>query len=180
MGANFVHTTSSVHNRNYKSNNDTIMQVQNIEGTLTAQGIRFGLVVSRFNDFIGQKLVEGAIDCIVRHGGSADNITVIRCPGAFELPSVTRKAAMSGKFDAMITLGVIIRGSTPHFDVIAAEATKGIAQVGLETMIPITFGVLTTENLEQAIERAGTKAGNKGFDAALGAIEMVNLYKQLG
>jgi len=155
------------------------MQVQNIEGTLTAQGIRFGLVVSRFNDFIGQKLVEGAIDCIVRHGGSADNITVIRCPGAFELPSVTRKAAMSGKFDAMITLGVIIRGSTPHFDVIAAEATKGIAQVGLETMIPITFGVLTTENLEQAIERAGTKAGNKGFDAALGAIEMVNLYKQL-
>ncbi|ACF12305.1 6,7-dimethyl-8-ribityllumazine synthase [Chlorobaculum parvum NCIB 8327] len=156
------------------------MQVQNIEGTLTAQGIRFGLVVSRFNDFIGQKLVEGAIDCIVRHGGSADNITVIRCPGAFELPSVTRKAAMSGKFDAMITLGVIIRGSTPHFDVIAAEATKGIAQVGLETMIPITFGVLTTENLEQAIERAGTKAGNKGFDAALGAIEMVNLYKQLG
>ncbi|HHE31620.1 MAG TPA: 6,7-dimethyl-8-ribityllumazine synthase [Chlorobaculum parvum] len=156
------------------------MQVQNIEGALSAEGIRFGLVVSRFNDFIGQKLVEGAIDCIVRHGGSADNITVIRCPGAFELPSVTRKAAMSGKFDAMITLGVIIRGSTPHFDVIAAEASKGIAQVGLETMIPITFGVLTTENLEQAIERAGTKAGNKGFDAALGAIEMVNLYKQLG
>jgi len=155
------------------------MQVQNIEGTLTAEGIRFGVVVSRFNDFIGQKLVEGAIDCIVRHGGSADNITVIRCPGAFELPSVTRKAALSGKFDAMITLGVIIRGSTPHFDVIAAEATKGIAQVGLETMIPTSFGVLTTENLEQAIERAGTKAGNKGFDAALGAIEMVNLYKQL-
>lgn len=155
------------------------MQVQNIEGTLTAEGIRFGVVVSRFNDFIGQKLVEGAIDCIVRHGGSADNITVIRCPGAFELPSVTRKAALSGKFDAMITLGVIIRGSTPHFDVIAAEATKGIAQVGLETMIPTSFGVLTTENLEQAIERAGTEAGNKGFDAALGAIEMVNLYKQL-
>lgn len=155
------------------------MPIQNIEGTLTAQGIRFGLVVSRFNDFIGQKLVEGAIDCIVRHGGSADNITVIRCPGAFELPAVTRKAALSGKYDALITLGVIIRGSTPHFDVIAAEATKGIAQVGLETMIPVTFGVLTTENLEQAIERAGTKAGNKGFDAAMGAIEMVNLYRQL-
>lgn len=156
------------------------MQVKNIEGTLSAGGIKFGIVVSRFNDFIGQKLVEGAIDCVVRHGGSADNITVIRCPGAFELPSVTRKAALSGKFDAMITLGVIIRGSTPHFDVIAAEATKGIAQVGMETMIPVTFGVLTTENLEQAIERAGTKAGNKGFDAAMGAIEMVNLYKQLG
>jgi 6,7-dimethyl-8-ribityllumazine synthase len=155
------------------------MQIRNIEGTLVAEGIRFGLVVSRFNDFIGQKLVEGAIDCIVRHGGSADDITVIRCPGAFELPSVTRKAALSGKFDAMITLGVIIRGSTPHFDVIAAEATKGIAQVGMETLIPVSFGVLTTENLEQAIERAGTKAGNKGFDAALAAIEMVNLYKNL-
>ena len=155
------------------------MQIQNIEGNLSAQGIRFAIVISRFNDFIGQKLVEGAIDCIVRHGGSAENITVIRCPGAFELPSVTRKAAQSGKFDAIVTLGVIIRGSTPHFDVIAAEATKGIAQVGMETMIPVTFGVLTTENLEQAIERAGTKAGNKGFDAAMGAIEMVNLFKQL-
>lgn len=155
------------------------MQIQNIEGNLSAQGIRFGLVISRFNDFIGQKLVEGAIDCIVRHGGSADNITIIRCPGAFELPSVSRKAALSGKFDAIVTLGVIIRGSTPHFDVIAAEATKGIAQVGMESMIPVTFGVLTTENLEQAIERAGTKAGNKGFDAAMGAIEMVNLYRQL-
>jgi 6,7-dimethyl-8-ribityllumazine synthase len=155
------------------------MQIQNIEGTLSAQGIRFGLVVSRFNDFIGSKLVDGAVDCIVRHGGSADQITVIRCPGAFELPSVSRKAALSGKFDAIITLGVIIRGSTPHFDVIAAEATKGIAQVGMETMIPVSFGVLTTENLEQAIERAGTKAGNKGFDAAMAAIEMVNLFKQL-
>jgi 6,7-dimethyl-8-ribityllumazine synthase len=155
------------------------MQIQNIEGDLSAKGIRFGLVVSRFNDFIGQKLVEGAVDCIVRHGGSPENITVVRCPGAFELPSVSRKAAKSGKFDAIVTLGVIIRGSTPHFDVIAAEATKGIAQVGMETMIPVTFGVLTTENLEQAIERAGTKAGNKGFDAAMGAIEMVNLFKQL-
>lgn len=155
------------------------MQIQNIEGSLIAEGIRFGIVVSRFNDFIGQKLVEGAIDCIVRHGGSADNITVIRCPGAFELPAVTRKAALSGKYDALVTLGVIIRGSTPHFDVIAAEATKGIAHVGMETMIPVSFGVLTTENLEQAIERAGTKAGNKGFDAALTAIEMVNLYRKM-
>ncbi|NTW53086.1 MAG: 6,7-dimethyl-8-ribityllumazine synthase [Chlorobiaceae bacterium] len=155
------------------------MPIQQIEGALGAEGIRFGLVVSRFNDFIGQKLVEGAIDCIVRHGGSADNISIIRCPGAFELPSVARKAALSGKFDALVTLGAIIRGSTPHFDVIAAEATKGIAQVGMETLIPVSFGVLTTENLEQAIERAGTKAGNKGFDAALAAIEMVNLFKKL-
>ncbi|HWQ27343.1 MAG TPA: 6,7-dimethyl-8-ribityllumazine synthase [Chlorobaculum sp.] len=155
------------------------MQIQQIEGALGAEGIRFGLVVSRFNDFIGSKLVDGAVDCIVRHGGSADQISVIRCPGAFELPSVSRKAALSGKFDAIVTLGVIIRGSTPHFDVIAAEATKGIAQVGMETMIPVSFGVLTTENLEQAIERAGTKAGNKGFDAALAAIEMVNLFKKL-
>jgi len=155
------------------------MQIQNIEGGLSAQGVRFGLVVSRFNDFIGQKLVEGAVDCIVRHGGSAEQIAVIRCPGAFELPAVTRKAALSGKFDAIVTLGVIIRGSTPHFDVIAAEATKGIAQVGMEAKIPVTFGVLTTENLEQAIERAGTKAGNKGFDSAMAAIEMVNLYRQL-
>ena len=155
------------------------MQVQNIEGSLNASGLKFALVVSRFNDFIGQKLVEGAIDCIVRHGGSADEITVIRGPGAFELPSVTRKAMLSGKYDAIVTLGVIIRGSTPHFDVIAAEATKGIAQVGMEAAIPVSFGVLTTENLEQAIERAGTKAGNKGFDAALAAIEMANLYKQL-
>ncbi|NTW53598.1 MAG: 6,7-dimethyl-8-ribityllumazine synthase [Chlorobaculum sp.] len=155
------------------------MPVHNIEGSLNASGIRFALVVSRFNDFIGQKLVEGAIDCIVRHGGSADEITIIRCPGAFELPSVTKKAAFSGKYDAIVTLGVIIRGSTPHFDVIAAEATKGIAHVGMESGIPVSFGVLTTENLEQAIERAGTKAGNKGFDAAMTAIEMANLYKQL-
>ncbi|TNJ40067.1 6,7-dimethyl-8-ribityllumazine synthase [Chlorobaculum thiosulfatiphilum] len=154
------------------------MQVQNIEGSLNASGLKFGIVVSRFNDFIGQKLVEGAIDCIVRHGGSAEAITVIRCPGAFELPAVTKKAVLSGKYDAIVTLGVIIRGSTPHFDVISAEATKGIAQVGMEAGIPVSFGVLTTENLEQAIERAGTKAGNKGFDAAMTAIEMANLYKQ--
>jgi 6,7-dimethyl-8-ribityllumazine synthase len=155
------------------------MQIKQIEGSLSATGFRFALVVSRFNDFIGQKLVEGAIDCIVRHGGSADSITIVRCPGAFELPSVAKKTALTGNYDAIITLGAIIRGSTPHFDVIAAEATKGIAQVGMETMIPVSFGVLTTDNLEQAIERAGTKAGNKGFDAALAAIEMVNLYRQI-
>ena len=155
------------------------MQVKQIEGVLSARDTRFALVVARFNDFIGQKLVEGAIDCIRRHGGSEENIAIYRCPGAFELPMVAKKVALSGKYDAIITLGAIIRGSTPHFDVIAAEATKGIAQVALDTMVPIAFGVLTTENIEQAIERAGTKAGNKGFDAAMTAIEMVNLYRQI-
>ncbi len=155
------------------------MQVKQIEGVLSAKDTRFALVVARFNDFIGQKLVEGAIDCIRRHGGSEENIAIYRCPGAFELPMVAKKVALSGKYDAIITLGAIIRGSTPHFDVIAAEATKGIAQVALDTMVPIAFGVLTTENIEQAIERAGTKAGNKGFDAAMTAIEMVNLYRQI-
>jgi 6,7-dimethyl-8-ribityllumazine synthase len=155
-----------------------MMQIKQIEGTLSASGIRFALVVSRFNDFIGQKLVEGALDCILRHGGSEENVTIYRCPGAFELPMVSKKVALSGSADAVIALGVIIRGSTPHFDVIAAEATKGIAQVSLDTMVPVSFGVLTTDNLEQAIERAGTKSGNKGFDAAMTAMEMVNLYRQ--
>ena len=155
------------------------MQIKQIEGVLSAKDTRFALVVARFNDFIGQKLVEGAIDCIRRHGGADENIAIYRCPGAFELPMVAKKVALSGKYDAIITLGAIIRGSTPHFDVIAAEATKGIAQVALDTMVPIAFGVLTTENIEQAIERAGTKAGNKGFDAAMTAIEMVNLYRQI-
>ncbi|MEI7694923.1 MAG: 6,7-dimethyl-8-ribityllumazine synthase [Chlorobium sp.] len=155
------------------------MQIQQIDGLLDAKGTRFALIVSRFNDFIGQKLVEGAVDCIRRHGGSEENITIYRCPGAFELPMVAKKVALSGKYDALVTLGAIIRGSTPHFDVIAAEATKGIAQASLDTGVPIAFGVLTTENIEQAIERAGTKAGNKGFDAAMTAIEMVNLYRQI-
>jgi 6,7-dimethyl-8-ribityllumazine synthase len=156
-----------------------VMEVKQIEGILSAKDTRFALVVARFNDFIGQKLVDGALDCIRRHGGSEENIVIYRCPGAFELPMVAKKVALSGKYDAIITLGAIIRGSTPHFDVIAAEATKGIAQVALDTMVPIAFGVLTTENIEQAIERAGTKAGNKGFDAAMTAIEMVNLYRQI-
>ncbi len=156
-----------------------MMQIKQIEGALGAADTRFALVVARFNDFIGQKLVEGAVDCIRRHGGSDEQMTIYRCPGAFELPMVAKKVALSGKYDAIVALGVIIRGSTPHFDVIAAEATKGIAQVSLETGVPIAFGVLTTENIEQAIERAGTKAGNKGFDAAMTAIEMVNLYRQI-
>ena len=155
------------------------MQVKEIEGVLNAKDIRFALVVARFNDFIGQKLVEGAVDCIRRHGGSEEQITIYRCPGAFELPMVAKKVALTGKYDAIIALGAIIRGSTPHFDVIAAEATKGIAQAALETGVPVAFGVLTTENIEQAIERAGTKAGNKGFDAAMTAIEMTNLYRQI-
>ena len=155
------------------------MQIKQIEGALSAKDARFALVISRFNDFIGQKLMEGAIDCIRRHGGSEENITIYRCPGAFELPMVAKKAALTGKYDALITLGAIIRGSTPHFDVVAAEATQGIAQASLETGGPIAFGVRTTENIEQAIERAGTKAGNKGFDAALTAIEMVNLYRNM-
>jgi len=155
------------------------MTIRTIEGALDARDARFALVVSRFNDFIGQKLVEGALDCILRHGGSEEHIEVFKCPGSFELPAVAKKAALSGRYDAVITLGAIIRGATAHFDVIAAEATKGIAQAGLDTMVPVTFGVLTTDNLEQAIERAGTKAGNKGFDAAMAAIEMVNLYRQL-
>ncbi|ASQ89736.1 6,7-dimethyl-8-ribityllumazine synthase [Prosthecochloris sp. GSB1] len=155
------------------------MTIRTIEGVLDARDARFALVVSRFNDFIGQKLVEGALDCILRHGGSEENIEIFKCPGSFELPAAAKKAAVSGRYDAVITLGAIIRGATAHFDVIAAEATKGIAQVALDTMVPVTFGVLTTDNLEQAIERAGTKAGNKGFDAAMAAIEMVNLYRQL-
>ncbi|EAT59525.1 MULTISPECIES: 6,7-dimethyl-8-ribityllumazine synthase [Chlorobium] len=155
------------------------MQIKQVEGALSAKDSRFAVVVSRFNDFIGQKLVEGAVDCIRRHGGSEENITIYRCPGAFELPMVAKKVAVTGNYDAIIALGAIIRGSTPHFDVIAAEATKGIAQASLETGVPIAFGVLTTENLEQAIERAGTKAGNKGFDAAMTAIEMVNLYRNI-
>lgn len=155
------------------------MQIKQIEGALGAQDTRFALVVARFNDFIGQKLVDGAIDCILRHGGSEEDIAIYRCPGAFELPMVAKKVAITGRYDAIVALGAIIRGSTPHFDVIAAEATKGIAQVSLDTGVPIAFGVLTTENLEQAIERAGTKAGNKGFDAAMTAIEMVNLYRQI-
>ncbi len=155
------------------------MTIRTIEGALDAKEVRFALVVSRFNDFIGQKLVEGAVDCILRHGGTTEHIEIYKCPGSFELPAVAKKTALSGRYDAVITLGAIIRGATAHFDVIAAEATKGIAQAGLETMIPMTFGVLTTDNLEQAIERAGTKAGNKGFDAAMAAIEMVNLYRQI-
>ena len=153
---------------------------QVLEGKISAEGFRFGMIVSRFNDFISSKLVEGAMDALLRHGAKEDQISLAKVPGAFEIPLAAKKLAQSGKYDAIICLGAVIRGSTPHFEYVAAEVSKGIANVALETNIPVTFGVLTTDNLEQAIERAGTKAGNKGWDAAMAAMEMVNLYKNLG
>jgi 6,7-dimethyl-8-ribityllumazine synthase len=147
------------------------------EGNLDATGLKFGIIVSRFNDFIGEKLVGGAIDALLRHGANEADINVFKVPGSFEIPFTAKKLALTKKYDAIICLGVIIRGDTPHFEYIAAEVSKGIASVGLDTGTPIIFGVLTTENIEQAIERAGTKAGNKGFDAANAAIEIVNLFK---
>lgn len=153
---------------------------QVLEGKISAEGFRFGIIVSRFNDFITSKLVEGAMDALIRHGAKEDQISLAKVPGAFEIPLTAKKLAGSGKYDAVICLGAVIRGSTPHFEYVAAEVSKGIATVALETSIPVTFGVLTTDNLEQAIERAGSKAGNKGWDAAMAAMELVNLYKDLG
>ena len=150
-----------------------------IEGRISAEGFRFAILVSRFNDFISSKLVEGAMDALKRHGGGEDQVSLVKVPGAFEIPLAAKKLAESGRFNAIICLGAVIRGSTPHFDYVAAEVSKGIAQVALESKIPVTFGVLTTDNLEQAIERAGSKSGNKGWDAAVAAMEMVNLFKEL-
>lgn len=150
-----------------------------IEGHLAADGLRFGLVVSRFNSFICDRLVEGAVDALVRHGADAGQIDIAKVPGAFELPLAAQRMGQSGRYDALICLGAVIRGSTPHFDYVAAEVSKGLASVGLASGLPIAFGVLTTDNIEQAIERAGTKAGNKGFEAAVTAIEMVNFLKKL-
>lgn len=152
---------------------------KNIEGRLDAQGLKIGILVSRFNSFIGERLVEGAIDALVRHGAEQDNLVVVRVPGAFEIPPVAKKMAESGRYDALVCLGAVIRGATPHFDYVSAEVSKGIAAVSMDAGIPVTFGVLTTDTLEQAIERAGSKAGNKGFDAAVAAIEMANLYKAI-
>ena len=151
-----------------------------LEGKLSAEGFKFGIIVSRFNDFISSRLVEGAMDALLRHGATEEQVSVIRVPGAFEIPLTAKKLAESGRYDAVICLGAVIRGSTPHFDYVAAEVSKGIASVSLESRIPVTFGVLTTDNLEQAIERAGSKSGNKGYDGAMAAIEMVNLFKELG
>jgi 6,7-dimethyl-8-ribityllumazine synthase len=150
-----------------------------LEGQLNASGMKSAIVVSRFNSFITERLVEGAIDALVRHGASDADIAVIRVPGAFEIPVAAKMAAANPKFDAVIALGAVIRGSTPHFDYVAAEVSKGLAHVGLDAQKPVAFGVLTTDTIEQAIERAGTKAGNKGFDAAMTAIEMFTLMKQL-
>jgi 6,7-dimethyl-8-ribityllumazine synthase len=149
------------------------------EGQLLAEGFRFAIIVSRFNDFICSRLVEGATDALKRHGATEGQVFLVKVPGAFELPIVAKKLAESGRYDAVICLGAVIRGATPHFDYVAAEVSKGIANVALDTSIPVTFGVLTTDSLEQAIERAGAKSGNKGYEAAMAAIEMANLFKEL-
>ncbi len=150
------------------------------EGNLSAKGLKFCIIVSRFNDFLTAKLQEGAIDALVRHGAREEDIAVVKVPGAFEIPLVAKKTAGSNKYDAVIALGTIIRGATPHFDYVAAEASKGVAIASMETEVPIAFGIVTTDTIEQAIERAGTKSGNKGSDAAMTAIEMANLMKTIG
>jgi 6,7-dimethyl-8-ribityllumazine synthase len=151
-----------------------------VEGKLAAAGMKAAIVAGRFNAFIVDRLVEGAIDALVRSGAAAEDITIYRCPGSFEIPQVARRVVEQGGIDACICIGAVIRGSTPHFDYVAAEASKGIAAVAGSARIPVTFGVLTTDTIEQAIERAGTKAGNKGFDAAMAAIEMHGLYQAIG
>ena len=156
------------------------MNVKRFEGKLDASGLKVGLVVSRFNDFLTDKLVGGALDCLIRHGAKEDEQGVAWVPGAFELTPAASRMVKSGKFDAVVCLGAVIRGHTPHFDYIASEAAKGVAKLGMDSTIPVIFGVITADTLEQAIERAGTKAGNKGWDAALAAIEMVNLYRSIG
>lgn len=150
-----------------------------IQGILSAKDKKFAIVVSRFNEMISKSLLSGAVDCIVRHEGKEENVTVAFVPGAFEIPIAAKKIAETKKFDAVICVGAVIRGATPHFDYIAAEVSKGIAHVGLETGVPVIFGVITSDSIEQALERAGTKAGNKGWDAALSAIEMADLLKKL-
>ena len=153
--------------------------MKTIEGLLTSEGEKYCIILSRFNDFIGGKLLEGALDELTRHGVDNEDIDIIRVPGAFEIPVVAKKCAKSGNYDAIIALGAVIKGSTSHYDYVCAEVSKGVASVSLETEVPVIFGVLTTDNIEQAIERAGTKAGNKGADAAKSAIEMANLMKAL-
>jgi 6,7-dimethyl-8-ribityllumazine synthase len=156
------------------------MGIQVIEGHLLGQGLKIGIIVARFNEFITSKLLSGAIDALKRHGTEEDNITVAWVPGAFEIPFAAKRMAASGKYDAVITLGAVIRGATPHFDYVAAEVSKGVAAISMSTETPTVFGVLTTDSIEQAIERAGTKAGNKGWEAAVTAIEMSHLNRQLG
>ncbi len=153
--------------------------VRTLEGQLAAAGLAFGIVTSRFNDFMTSRLLEGALDALRRHGADEERITVVKVPGSFEIPLAAKRLAASGQIDAVICLGTVIRGATPHFEYIAGEVAKGIAASMLETGVPITFGVLTTDSLEQAVERAGSKGGNKGFDAACSAIEMANLLREL-
>ena len=151
-----------------------------IEGNITAEGLRFAIVASRFNEFITSKLLEGALDMLRRHGAAEDAVDVAWVPGAFEIPLVAKKLAASGKYDAVICVGAVIRGATSHYDYVCNEVSKGVAQAGLSTGVPVIFGVVTTENIEQAVERAGTKAGNKGADGAMAAMEMANLLKKIG
>ena len=150
-----------------------------VEGQLDARGLKAALVVSRFNGFLTERLLEGALDALRRHGAEDDHLAVVRTPGAFELPLVAKKLAESGRYEAIVALGAVIRGATPHFEYVASEVAKGLAQVSLSTGLPVAFGVLTCDTIEQAVERAGTKAGNKGFDAALSAMEMVSLLRAL-
>ena len=153
--------------------------MKTIEGTFTGVAGKFAIVVGRWNSFVVESLLEGSLDALRRHGVSEDDITIIRAPGAFEIPLVCQKAAAGGQYDAIIALGAVIRGGTPHFEYVAGECTKGLAQVSMQYSVPVSFGVLTVDSIEQAIERAGTKAGNKGEEAAMSAIEMVNLFKQM-
>ena len=149
------------------------------QGELQAKGLKFAIVVSRFNDFITGKLLDGAVDALLRHGAKEEDVDVVKVPGAFEIPLAAKKVAEKGAYNAVICLGTVIRGATPHFDYVAAEVSKGIAAASMETGVPIAFGVLTTDTIEQAVERAGTKSGNKGFDAAVTAIEMAQVFKKL-
>lgn len=153
--------------------------MKTLEGKLTAKNMIIAIVVARFNEFITSKLLSGCVDCLIRHEAADEDLTVAWVPGAFEIPMAAKKLAESGKYDAVICLGAVIRGATPHFDYVCAEASKGIAQVSMQTGVPVAFGVLTTENIQQAVERAGTKAGNKGVDCAMTAMEMVNLFKEM-
>ena len=153
--------------------------IRSIEGQLSGAGYSFGIVVSRFNSLVTNQLLAGALDCLRRHGAAESNITVVHCPGAFEIPQIAHQLATTGKVDAVICLGCIIRGETPHFEYIATAVANGVSRVALDARIPVAFGVLTTESLEQALERAGAKAGNKGWDAAMSALELVNIRKQL-
>lgn len=151
-----------------------------IQGDLSGKGLKFGIVAARFNDFITARLLEGAVDALERHGVAESDVEVVKVPGSYEIPLAARKMAQAGKYNAVICLGAVIRGATPHFEYVSAEVSKGVAAVSMETGLPVIFGVLTTDTIEQAIERAGTKSGNKGWDAALSAIEMANVMKKIG